>query len=104
MIVYSITVIDIIEDPVLGIRRTPAIFTSLDEAISTIKNNEENLSDDGLYQFAVIEETLLNSIRPIISDGIKIWFKYNSITDEFEECDVINIPSKIARLSGFGIG
>lgn len=104
MIVFTVTVIDIIEDPVLGIRRTPAIFTELSDAISAVKNNSEDLSDDGSYQYAVIEETLLNSIRPYISDGVKLWFRYNSIFDEFEECDILNVPPKIAKLCGFGIG
>lgn len=104
MIVYTVTVIDIVGDSVLGIRRTPAIFTDLDNAIYTVRNNLEDISDDGSYQFAVIEETLLNSIRPVITDGIKLWFRYNSISEEFEECDIQNIPPRISRLQGFGIG
>lgn len=104
MIVYSVTVIDIIGDSVLGIRRTPAIFTELSDAISAVKNNDDDLSDDGSYQFAVVEETLLNSIRPEINAGVKLWYRYNAILDEFEDCSIENVPKNIARLSGFGIG
>lgn len=104
MIVYTATVLDIIGDPVLGIRRTPAIFTSLETAITAVKNNDEDMADHNLYQYAVIEETLLDTIRPHIQRGERIWFKYNSILDEFEECDVRRIPPHISRLYGFGIG
>ena len=79
MIVFTVTVIDIIGDNVLGERRTPAIYTKLDLAINTVRNNFEDISDNGLYQYAVIEETLLNEIRPYIKDGTRLWFKYNSI-------------------------
>jgi hypothetical protein len=104
MIVFTVTVIDIIGDPVLGNRRTPAIFTSLTDAIRAVRDNEGDMADDGFYQYAVIEETLLNVVYPFIDGGEKLWFKYNSILDEFEPCKPPNIPSKIAKLYGFGIG
>ena len=104
MIVFTVTVLDIIGDPVLGNRRTPAIFTSLTDAITAVRNNEDDLADDNFYQYAVIEETLLDVIRPQIDGGERIWFKYNSITDEFEPCDVASVPNRIAKLYGFGIG
>lgn len=104
MIVYTVTVLDIVGDPVLGLRRTPAIFTSLEKAIAAIKNNEEDMADGSSYQYAVIEETLLDTIRPVVQRGEKLWFKYNSILDEFEECDVRRVPYHISRLYGFGIG
>jgi hypothetical protein len=34
MIVYTVTVVDVVSDPLLGNRRTPAIFTSLDKAVA----------------------------------------------------------------------
>lgn len=104
MIVYTVTVLDVIGDPILGNRRTPAIYTNLKEAISAVKNNDNDLSDDGLYQYAIIEETLLNEIRPHLQDGVRWWFRYNAIIDEFEECDTLQVPSHINRLYGFGIG
>jgi len=104
MIVFTVTVLDIIGDPVLGNRRTPAIFTSLIDAIKALQNNEEDMADDNFYQYAVIEETLLNVIRPKIDGGERLWFKYNSITDEFEPCEQSSVPNRIARLYGFGIG
>ena len=104
MIVYAIAVLDILGDPILGNRRTPAIFTTLKDAIQAVKNNENDLSDDGLYQYAVIEETLLNEIRPHLSDGGRWWFRYNSIIDEFEQCKESSVPSHISRLYGFSIG
>jgi hypothetical protein len=105
MIVYTITVLDFVADPVLGNRRTPAIFTTLEKARSVVKNNEQDLSDGVLYQYAVIEETHLNVIRPdVFYDTKKYWFKYNSALDEFVECDPKDIPYPANKLSGFGIG
>jgi hypothetical protein len=104
MTVYTITVIDVATNPVIGIRRTPAIFQKLSDAIYAVKNNEMDMSDDGHYQFAVIEETHMNTVYPNIFDSRRMWFKYNSITQEYEECQVDKVPHQISRLSGFGIG
>lgn len=104
MIVYTVTVLDIIGDPILGNRRTPAIFTSLENAISAVRDNENDLADHNMYQYAVIEETLLNTIRPYVQRGEKVWFRYNTVLEEFEPINVSNVPPHIARLYGFGIG
>lgn len=105
MIVYSVTTLDVIGDPILGSRRTPAIYTDLDAAIIAVKNNEGDLADNNLYQYVVIEETYLNIVRPDLHKNTpKLWFKYNTVLDEFEECDPEKIPLNIANLSGFGIG
>jgi len=101
-IVYTVTVIDLYTDKVLGIRRTPVIYTDFKFAYLTVKNNSNTLSD-GTYQYAVIEETVLNMIRPTV-DYIKPsqwWYKYNSVTDEFEECEC---PTQLRNQCGFGIG
>lgn len=104
MIVFTITLLDIIGDPILGNRRTPAIFNSLKDAILALRNNEGDMAEDGFYQYAVIEETLLNVVYPSIDNGEKMWFKYNSITDEFEPCSNTVLPHNITKLCGFGIG
>lgn len=104
MIVYTVTMLDVVGDPVLGNRRTPAVYTSLKDAISAVKNNEGDMADDGFYQYAVIEETLLNVIYPFIDNGERLWFRYNAVTDEFEECSRTHVPINLLRLHGFGIG
>jgi hypothetical protein len=101
-IVYTVTVIDLYTDKILGIRRTPVIYTQFKFAEHSVKNNTMSLSD-GTYQYAVIEESVLNVIRPTI-DFMKPnqwWYKYNSARDEFEECQV---PHQLRNQSGFGIG
>jgi len=101
-IVYTVTVIDLYTDKVLGLRRTPAIFTNLNAAIYTVRNNIDNLSDGIIYQYAVIEESSLNVVRPNLeSHGFQLWFKYNSAVDEFEETTT---PPHLRMQSGFGIG
>ena len=105
MVVYTVTVIDVVGDPVLGNRRNPAIFTSLKKALSVVRNNDHDLTDDNLYQYAVIEETYLDVVRPDIQMPTKrLWFKYNTALSEFEQCSVDSIPRTLAKLSGFGIG
>ena len=104
MIVFTITVINIVSDPVLGVRQTPAIFTSLPDAIRTVRNNDNGMSDEGFYQYAVVEETLLNKVYPRLYDGVRLWFKYNAVLDEFEPCDSMSIPKQLRNLCGFGIG
>ncbi len=103
MIVFTVTVLDIIGDPVLGNRRTPAIFSKLESAIQAIRDNDGDMADDGYYQYAVIEETSLDTIYPEDS-GERWWFKYNSITDEFEPCSISALPRHFSRMCGFGIG
>ena len=105
MIVYSVTVLDLNADPVLGVRRTPAIFTTAEAAFFAVMNNEQDLTDGGTYQFAVIEKTRLNQIRPALADSsVRWWFRYNSISQDFEHCNPSQLPNRIYALSGFGIG
>jgi hypothetical protein len=100
--VYTVTVVDIYTDTVVGIRRTPAIFTDLHTAIFTVKNNVQDVSDGGTFQYAAIEETQLNYIRPSVDSPRRCWwFKYNSATDEFIQ-DIA--PHALRNQSGFGIG
>lgn len=100
--IYTITVIDLYTDKVLGLRRTPAIFTDLNKAIYTVRNNIDNLSDGIIYQYAVIEESELNVVRPNLEkQGLRLWFKYNSAVDEFEQSSP---PPQLRMQSGFGIG
>jgi hypothetical protein len=105
MIVYSLTLLDLVGDPILGNRRTVAIFTNLERAKWIVKNNLNNLTDDNFYQYAVIEKTELNTVRPQlkVENTEKYWFKYNTVLEEFEPLTII--PSgNIFKLSGFGIG
>jgi len=100
--VYTVTVIDLRNLLPLGIRRTPLICTELEDAIYAVKNNMQDLADGATYQYAVIEKTVLNIIRPNIDgDGIRLWYKYNSVIDEFEVCEV---PQALRNQTGFGIG
>lgn len=101
-IVYTVTTVDIYTDPILGIRRTPVIFTQLHEAIFTVKNNIQDLSDAGTFQYIVIEETQLNVVRPgLVTPLRRWWFKYNAAMDEFVQ-DVP--PAALWNQVGFGIG
>jgi len=101
--IYTVTVIDLYSDKILGVRRTPVIYTKFRYAELSVKNNSNNLSDSGAYQYAVIEETMLNVIRPSIDylKPFQWWYKYNSVTDEFEACAP---PPQLVNQSGFGIG
>ena len=100
--IYTVTVIDLYTDKVLGLRRTPVIFTDLNKAIYTVRNNVDNLSDGILYQYAVIEESTLDVVRPNLEhSSLRLWFKYNSALDEFVEC---NAPPQLRMQTGFGIG
>jgi len=101
-IVYTVTVIDLHTDKVLGVRSTPVIYTQFKYAEHSVKNNSNNLSDGTTYQYAVIEESMLNVIRPTV-DFMKPsqwWYKYNSATDEFEE---YQCPPQLRNQCG-GIG
>ena len=105
MIVYTITVIDVVGDFLLGNRRTPAIFTSLEQAISVVRDNDHDLNDNNLYQYAVIEKSMLDIVFPDLHLKMeRYWFKFNTTSQEFEPCDIMVIPKNIARLRGFGIG
>lgn len=101
-VVYTVTVVDLRNMLPLGIRRTPIICTELEDAIYAVKNNLQDLADGMMYQYAVIEKTALNVVRPNINgDGIRLWYKYNSVIDEFEPCEM---PIALRNQTGFGIG
>ena len=100
--VYTVTVIDLRIHVPLGLRRTPLICTSLTDAIYAVKNNIRDLADRATFQYAVIEQSVLNDIRPNLEvSSMKLWFKHNSVTDEFEACTA---PAMLRNQTGFGIG
>lgn len=100
--VYTVTVIDLRNFHPLGIRRTPIICLSLENAIYAVKNNLDDLADGASYQYAVIEESQLNTVRPNLEiPKLRLWYKYNSVIDEFEPCEA---PVSLRNQTGFGIG
>jgi len=101
--IYTVTVIDTRDTTsVLGFQKTPAIFTDLQRAVYAVTNNEGDLADESTYQYAVIEQTWLNEIRPLLEVSTdKLWYQYNSVLDEFHPC---NEPKQFHRVHGFGIG
>lgn len=101
-IVYTVTVIDVRTNQPLGYRSTPIICTELKDAIYAVRNNIRDLADGSTYQYAVIEKSLINEIRPNLeSQSLRLWYKYNSIKDEFEACES---PVQLRNQTGFGIG
>lgn len=101
-IIYTVTVLDLRTHLPLGLRRTPLICTDLEDAIYVVRNNLRDIADGSTYQYAVIEKSLLNEIRPNIeTQSMRLWYKYNSVLDEFEPCES---PSILRYQTGFGIG
>ena len=101
-IVYTVTVIDLRSNLPLGVRRTPVICTELEDALYAVKNNLRDLADGATYQYAVVEKTVLNEIRPNLeTQSMRLWYKYNSVIDEFESCIA---PTILQYQTGFGIG
>jgi hypothetical protein len=101
-LVYTVTVVDLRNLLPLGIRRTPLICTDLEDAIYAVKNNLRDLADGATYQYAVIERSVLNEVRPNLEQqSVRLWYKYNTVIDEFEACDV---PQTLRNQTGFGIG
>jgi hypothetical protein len=78
------------------------ICTELKDAIYIVRNNIRDLADSATYQYAVIEKSRTNEIRPNLeTQSLRLWYKYNSIKDEFESCDS---PAQLRNQTGFGIG
>jgi hypothetical protein len=78
------------------------ICTELEDAIYVVRNNIRDLADGATYQYAVIEKSRTNEIRPNLeTQSLRLWYKYNSIKDEFEPCES---PSQLRNQTGFGIG
>ncbi len=101
-VVYTVTVIDLRNLLPLGIRRTPLICTDIEDAIYAVKNNLRDLADGASYQYAVVERNVLNEVRPNLEhESMRLWYKYNSVIDEFESCEV---PTALRNQTGFGIG
>jgi len=74
----------------------------LEDAIYAVKNNLRDLADGSTYQYAVIERSLLNEIRPNLEQqSMRLWYKYNSVIDEFEPSEM---PIALRNQTGFGIG
>lgn len=101
-IVYTVTVLDVRNFTPIGIRSTPLICTRLEDAIFAVKNNLQDLSDGATYQYAVIEKSILNVVRPNLEiNSVRLWYRYNSVLDEFEPCET---PNAFRNQTGFGIG
>lgn len=101
-VIYTVTVIDLRNLLPLGIRRTPVICTDLEDAIYAVKNNLRDLADGATYQYAVVERSVLNEVRPNLEQqSMRLWYKYNSVLDEFESCEA---PQALRNQTGFGIG
>lgn len=101
-VIYTVTVIDLRTNAPLGLRRTPIVCTELDDAIYAVRNNLRDLADGATYQYAVIEKSLLDEVRPNLeTQSLRLWYKYNSILDEFEPCES---PPILRYQTGFGIG
>ena len=99
---YTVTVLDFHTDAILGIRRTPAVYTKWADADFTIRNNLQDLADGGTFQYGVIEESRLNMIRPNLEcQRPRWWYKYNQIHNIFEPCAGL---APMRYQSGFGIG
>ena len=102
MVVYTLTLLDFHTDPVLGIRTTPGIFSRFHDAEFHVRNNLHQLDDGNTYQYAVIEESRLNEIRPNLQvRRSQWWYKFNAVENSFIAC--VPVP-QLRYQTGFGIG
>jgi hypothetical protein len=78
--------------------RCVGFYYDHEEADDLVVNNRMDISEDGYYRFAVIEQK---------SEGIyctpynEWWYKYNRKTDKYERCEK---PEKLHNIICFGIG
>ncbi len=96
--IYIVTVLDDADPERPLYQRTPGIFTNIDDAISAIKNNVKNISENGFNQYAVIEQTTINKIIPVIEH--RMWFEWDATTETYQLTDS---PAKFIKVVGFGI-
>lgn len=97
-IIYTVTVIDDSDEEQAPYQRIPGIFTTLDRAISAIKNNDSDIAESGTCRYAVIEQTELDQILPNIKR--RVWFKWDVTEEAYAS---IETPTKFERVRSFGI-
>lgn len=97
-IIYTVTVIDDSDEEQAPYQRIPGIFTTLDRAIISIKNNDSNIAESGTCRYAVIEQTNLDEILPQVKR--RVWFKWDSTEEQYVS---IETPTKFERVHSFGI-
>ena len=97
-VIYTITVIDDSDPDSPDYRRTPAIFTDFDAAVSIVKNNEEDIAEAGENGYAVIEQTLLNEVLPAVES--KMWFEWNWESEAYE---LTEVPSQFAKVPSIAL-
>ena len=97
-VIYTITVIDDSDPDSPDYRRTPAIFTDFDAAVSIVKNNEENIAESGENGYAVIEQTLLNKVLPPVES--KLWFEWNWESGSYE---LTETPSRFSKVPSIAL-
>lgn len=97
--VYAVVVIDARDEMLKRASRAPAICTTYNEAERIILDNVTDISDSGLNNYALIEETVLNSVYP--DSKVLKWFIWDSIAEEYRPCEM---PKSYSRVVGFSIG
>lgn len=97
-IIYTVTVIDDSDEEQAPYQRIPGIFSTLDRAISVIKNNESDIAESGTCRYAVIEQTSLDEILPKVKS--RAWFKWDSTEEQYVS---VETPQKFERVRSFGI-
>lgn len=80
-------------------QRCVGYYKNKEDAIDTVKNNRCDLNEAGCYPHIVIENVEEGLYQ---YDFEPMWFSYNDVTEEYEEC---KRPEYIQNcVIGFGIG
>jgi hypothetical protein len=93
--IYTITTI---RASLMGGSRSPGFYHELEEAKSTLVNNDLDINEMGYYPYAVIE---------MVNPGLytvprtELWYKWNHEKDSYEPCEK---PERFKKTCAWSLG
>ncbi len=95
-IIYTVTVIDDSDEDLPPYQRMVGVFTDITVATKAVMDNDQDISESGNNNYAVIEKTSLNAILP--QPEYRVWLEWQD--DQYVG---IGEPKKFERVHSFGI-
>jgi len=99
--VYTVTVFNDSDPDRPYYTRTPGVFTSLDRALQTVKQNDLDIAEQGYNIHAVVEKVTLDMLYPDACIQERWWFTWDAELETYVEAP---IPTIYAHVVGFGVG
>lgn len=97
MKIFNVSTVDVTDSMIKHSVCTVGVFTDYTKALYAIRNNEEDISEDGVNTYCVIEHTESDMVHP--QHNKLEWFNWDEIEQEYLPCDPPTGYKKLCNLS-----